>query len=93
MWGNFSYKFCRVDVLPISVMEGVALTETSRVPSNYQDEQILRVTKVAVNVAHYHRVHHLKFRFCKFFGLSNFIAGNIKHYNIYVMKNLPISWF
>ena len=59
---NISYKFCRINILPISIIEGAVFILTSRVPSNYQHRQILYLTKNVVKVT-YCKTHSSKIRF------------------------------
>ena len=50
---NFFYKFCRVHIFPISVIEGVAFVWILKAPSSNQDRKILYVIKNVAKVAYY----------------------------------------
>ena len=58
---NFSYNFCHIHILPISIIGGAIFVWILQAPSKEQNRQILYMTKNGANVAQYN-VHYLKSR-------------------------------
>ena len=91
---NFSYKFCYLYILPISIIEGAEFVWILLGPSNNQVRQILYITKNVAKIAYY-KGHYTKARFGQIFRSQTFTRGGgwLVQREILKTKNLSESCF